>query len=154
MRTVIPLVCLSLCGPPALAQLARNAPADQPVALTTAQIAVMEKAVAPYVKTARETYPAARAKFLAGLPTGQTFYVVTRLTDPGGHAEQAFIRVQAIEGSSITGIIASHLQLISNRNAGQSYTFDESDLVDWVITKPDGSEEGNVVGKFLDTYKP
>jgi hypothetical protein len=23
-------------------------------------------------------------------------------------------------------------------------------LIDWLITKPDGSEEGNVVGKFLD----
>ena len=30
----------------------------------------------------------------------------------------------------------------------------ESDLLDWVIRKPYGSEEGNVVGKFLDTYNP
>jgi hypothetical protein len=26
-------------------------------------------------------------------------------------------------------------------------------LIDWLITKPDGSEGGNVVGKFLDTQK-
>jgi hypothetical protein len=30
----------------------------------------------------------------------------------------------------------------------------EAELLDWLITKPDGSEEGNVVGKFLDTYRP
>jgi hypothetical protein len=30
----------------------------------------------------------------------------------------------------------------------------ERDLLDWLITRPDGTEEGNVVGKFLDTYRP
>jgi hypothetical protein len=30
----------------------------------------------------------------------------------------------------------------------------EAELLDWLITKPDGSEEGNVVGKFVDTYRP
>ena len=31
--------------------------------------------------------------------------------------------------------------------------FPESELVDWVITHPDGIEEGNVVGKFLDEWQ-
>ena len=154
MRSFFGLVTLALCASSALAQLAPNAPADKPLPLTAAQEAAVEKATAPYIKTARETYPAARAKFLAGLPQGETFYVVTRLSDPDGHSEQVFIRVRAIEGDSITGIISSPLQLIRNRSAGQSYTFSEADLLDWLIAKPDGSEEGNVVGKFLDTYKP
>ncbi len=121
---------------------------------TPAQIAEVESAVAPYVRGAQATYPAARARFVAGLPAGQTFYVVTRVADPNGHAEQAFIRVQAIEGDSIRGIISSPLRSVGGFTAGQSYTFKETELIDWVITKPDGSEEGNVVGKFLDTYKP
>ena len=25
-------------------------------------------------------------------------------------------------------------------------------VIDWTIVMPDGSEEGNVVGNFLDTY--
>jgi hypothetical protein len=29
-----------------------------------------------------------------------------------------------------------------------------SALLDWLITRPDGTEEGNVVGKFIDTYRP
>ena len=36
----------------------------------------------------------------------------------------------------------------------QPYTLPDSEVVDWMFSKPDGSEEGNVVGKFLDTYKP
>ena len=36
---------------------------------------------------------------------------------------------------------------------GDPYTFPEGELVDWLITHPDGSEEGNVVGKFLDEWQ-
>jgi hypothetical protein len=43
--------------------------------------------------------------------------------------------------------------IVSGFKLGQTYTFNESDLIDWFISKPDGSEEGNVVGKFLDTLK-
>jgi hypothetical protein len=34
------------------------------------------------------------------------------------------------------------------------YPLPEADLLDWLITKPYGSEKGNVVGKFLETYRP
>ena len=37
---------------------------------------------------------------------------------------------------------------------GQFYSLPESQLIDWMIAKPDGTEEGNEVGKFLDTYHP
>jgi hypothetical protein len=154
MRTLRSWIPLVLSGSCALAQLAPNASADQPQPIIQGQDAEIERAVVPYIETARATYPAARTRFLAGLPSGQNFYVVTRLADPNGRWEQVFIRVQTIEGDSITGIISSHLQLVRGFTPGQSYTFKETDLVDWVITKPDGSEEGNVVGKFLDTYKP
>ena len=43
-------------------------------------------------------------------------------------------------------------QVVSGYAYKQPYSFPESELVDWLIAKPDGSEEGNVVGKFLDTY--
>jgi hypothetical protein len=131
-----------------------NATTDQPHAVDQQQLSLTERAIVPYVQTARQSYPAARARFLAGLPSGQTFFVVTRLTDSAGRFEQAFIRVQSIEGTAITGIISSEIALVKGFKEGQSYTFSEAGLIDWVITKPDGSEEGNVVGKFLDTYRP
>ena len=37
---------------------------------------------------------------------------------------------------------------------GQPYSFREADLVDWMVSRPDDSEEGNVVGNFLDSYTP
>ena len=76
------------------------------------------------------------------------------LHDARGHTEQVFIRVAKIDGSKITGKISSQVQLVTGYRPGQDYSFPEVELIDWLIAKPDGSEEGNVVGKFLDTYRP
>ncbi len=138
----------------ALAQLAPNAPKDQPKPLMDGQTAAFEKAIAPYVAKAKKTYPAAKARYLAGLPRGETFFVTTRLHDATGRMEQVFIQVAKIEGNKISGAISSEMQLVTGYHTGQSYTFSESELIDWLISKPDGSEEGNLVGKFLDTYRP
>ncbi len=62
--------------------------------------------------------------------------------------------MQSIRDRTITGLIASHLGVVKGYRFNESYSFDENDLLDWMVAKPDGSEEGNVVGKFLDTYQP
>jgi hypothetical protein len=135
----------------ALAQLAPNAPKDQPQILTKDQLTEREKLLAPYIKIAQDTYPPARARFLAGLPKGEYFFVVTWLFDSQGHQEQVFIRVQSIKEGLVTGVISSQITVVSGFKAGGMYTCKESEVIDWLISKPDGSEEGNVVGKFLDT---
>jgi hypothetical protein len=43
--------------------------------------------------------------------------------------------------------------LIRAHKLGDTYSFREQDLIDWMVARPDGSEEGNVVGKFLDTHQ-
>lgn len=43
------------------------------------------------------------------------------------------------------------MNLVRQYRRGDHNELKEADLVDWLISKPDGSEEGNVVGKFLDT---
>jgi DNA primase len=74
--------------------------------VTKEQLADYEKAVAPYIKEARDTYPSARARFLAGLPSGEHFFAVTRLSDSQAHHEQIFIRVQTIKDGLVTGVIS------------------------------------------------
>jgi hypothetical protein len=97
------------------------------------------------------SYPGARQRFLSGLPRGQNFFLVTRLADAKGHWEQVFIHVDAIVDGQVTGAIASDVRIVSGFRAGQLYKFPESEMLDWLITSQDGSEEGNFVGKFLDT---
>jgi hypothetical protein len=138
----------------ASAQLAPNAPEDRPQSIAEQQQAAFEAAIAPYVAQAKQSYPSAKARFEEGLPEGQTFYMTTRLRDPAGRWEQVFIQVHSIMDQTVIGEIASDVRFVSGYEFGQEYSFDESEMIDWLITRPNGSEEGNVVGKFLDTYQP
>ena len=132
------------------AELSPEAPEDKPVSVEKEQEAQFLAAMEPYVKQAKDTYLGAKRRYLKGLPVGEMFFVTTRLVDYQDLWEQVFIRVEGIRGEIITGTIASDIRTVSGFKSGDSYRFPESELVDWLIANPDGSEEGNFVGKFLD----
>ena len=134
--------------------VAPNAPKDKPVGVGDSEVQQLEAAIKPYIEKARTTYPQARARFLKGLPAKHTFFITTRLHDSSKRFEQVFIAVNEIKDGRISGVIASQIRLVSGYQEGDSYSFPESELIDWTISKPDGTEEGNFVGNFLDTYKP
>jgi uncharacterized protein YegJ (DUF2314 family) len=80
--------------------------------------------------------------------------VTTNLYGPGGKYEQVFVKVTSWKKEEIKGLLASDVTIIPNHKGGETMTCREADVIDWMISKPDGSEEGNFVGKFLDTYQP
>ncbi len=121
-------------------------PEDRPKFLTPASL----QAIAALTAQAKQTYPDAKARFLRGLPPGQRFFVVATLASPDAR-ENVFIAVTAIERGRIAGVIASEILLVHGFLQGEPYTFAEDDLLDWLISMPDGSEEGNLIGKYLDT---
>jgi uncharacterized protein YegJ (DUF2314 family) len=134
---------------------AQRAP-DKPVKVAGQKSteAVM-KAMAPYIAKGRATYPAAKKRFLAGLPRDYRFEVRKRLEDPDGtRFEEVFIVVDAIKGGKVYGRIGNELGFVRSYRRLQRISFPEADVLDWTIVHPDGSEEGNYVGKFIDTYKP
>jgi hypothetical protein len=134
--------------------LAQRAP-DKPVAgYDMKSYQAMMKAEAPSIAKARKTYPAAKKRYLAGLPQGYRFEVRKRLADPGGTPlEEVFIEVDAIRDGKVFGRIGSELGAVHSYRQWQSISFPESDVLDWTIVHPDGREEGNYVGKFLDTLR-
>jgi len=145
-----------LCTASSLAcaqMLSPNAPKDKPQSITESRVSTYKAAIAPYIAEAKNTYPAAKARFLHGLPTGEHFYVTTLLHDQFGKVEQVFIAVQSIKNGVVSGRISSQINMVAGYNLGEAYSFPESGVIDWLITHPDGSEEGNYVGKFLDTYR-
>ncbi len=152
----VSMLVLVVAAPIAFAepQPATNAPEDKPGALMQEQTNAFDRAIAPYVAKARASYPDAKTRFLAGLPRGEVFFITTRLHDKDGKWEQVFIAVDRIKDSKVTGTISSDLATVKGFKRGQKYTFSESEMLDWLITKSDGKEEGNFVGSFLDTYKP
>ena len=134
-------------------QAEKNTPVDKPFQATREQLVEYDKAIAPYVAKARATYPAAKARFLAGLPPGYSFSVRVRLKDSNGRREDSFLTVTKISGEKITGRLGT-VSLLGSYKTGQTITVNESEIDNWVIVRPDGTEEGNYVGKFLDHYKP
>jgi hypothetical protein len=114
----------------------------------------LDQAIQPYIRKARSTYPAARARYLTGLLPGQSFFVTIRLHDKQGRFEQIFLRVLGIAEGHVEGTIESEINTVSGYRRGQRVTVREPEILDWTISHPDGSEEGNVVGKFIDTYRP
>jgi hypothetical protein len=156
------LLVIALCGcrdrpepKPELAPLVPvgpNAPPDKPIHASPDETETIEHAIRPYVELALRSYPEAKRRYLAGLPRGERFQVVTKLARPGGF-EVAFIEVTKIDRDQITGIIVTNLNPRASYKAGDYYVLPERNLFDWVIVHSDGTEEGNVVGKFLDQWQ-
>jgi hypothetical protein len=154
---VVTVGCNTSSTPPNLPPnppLSPNAPPDQPFdAKSAAETEEYRAAVAPYIEKAKKTYPDAKKRYLEGLPPGHVFYAVTKLHDRTGSSEQVFVVVGGIRDGRITGRIASDILGVKGFANGDAYSFPESELVDWLITHPDGTEEGNVVGNFLDEWQ-
>ena len=144
---------------PAIAQrpveVSPNAPLDRPFTPQAwCQWNAAVRAMEPYVLQARRTYPDAKRRFLIGLPRRHTLFVTARLRDRDGLIEQAFVAVDTIVQSRIVGRIWSDIARVRGYAHGQRYELREQDLIDWMIARPDGTEEGNVVGLFIETYRP
>jgi hypothetical protein len=134
-------------------QVAPNAPKDAEVAVTDQATAALNALLAPCVARARATYPGALKRFKAWLPAGESFFVVTVLHDMTGRFEQVFVAVDSVTPALIYGRIWSPIELVQGYRLKQPYHFPESAMVDWLISKPDGSEEGNWSGKFMDAMR-
>ncbi|MFO0601198.1 MAG: DUF2314 domain-containing protein [Myxococcaceae bacterium] len=128
-------------------------PKDQPVSATQDVVDKLDKAIAPLVAEARKTWPDAKKRWQKGLPKGHVLFVTVRLHE-GDAFEQCFLRVKKVENGDITGTVANEIGRLKKVKEGDLATAKEAELYDWTIAKPDGTEEGNVVGKFLDTWKP
>ena len=137
-----------------------KAPVDKPQSLRgEKQYQAMEKAIAPYVAKARATYPAAKKRFLAGLPPNYLFTVWLPFDEHDKKSgqqrrEHLFVLVERIKGGTVFGRINNRTLALKNLHYGDRVQFPESRIQNWCIVRPDGSEEGNYVGIFLDYWKP
>jgi len=122
-------------------------------------LAATDSVTAPLVAQARATYPDAKARFLAGLPPQHSFFVVTYLRDSLDQRERVFIAVDSAEAGAgpearIYGRIWNEIHLVHGFAPFQTYSFHQGELLDWMFSRPDGTEEGNLIGNFLDTWEP
>jgi uncharacterized protein YegJ (DUF2314 family) len=127
---------------------------DHPVkGAGAASLQKLENAIAPYVQKAKSTYADARRRFLAGLPDGAKFFTTVRLHDDAGRMEAVYVNVKNIDNGLVGGIIASEITTVRGYRLGQAISFAEADVIDWTIANSDGTQEGNVVGRFLAEWQ-
>jgi hypothetical protein len=113
----------------------------------------IRQAIAPYIAQAKNTWPEVKRRYLKGLPSRQVLAVTVELNDMRGKFEVVFIEVKKITHGMISGKIASDILIVKGYKKGDAFKIGEGDILDWTILKPDGSEEGNLVGKYLDSYR-
>jgi hypothetical protein len=109
----------------------------------------LDEALKPYAAQARNTFPGAAARFLAGLKKGESLFVTTRIYDELTRSELVLISVARIQGGIVEGRIWTRPHVVTTHGFRDWYGFPETQLVDWLIVNPDGADEGNVLGNFM-----
>ncbi len=139
-RLFLTFLLFMACLLPGRAQQPRPSPTpppDRPTEVTADEIKQFEETLKPYIEKARQTYPDAKKRYLAGLPQGQSFSVTTKIYDEQGRFESVFIAVREIKDGVVKGVIASEMNLVTKYQLGDSYSFAEKNLLDWTISHPD-----------------
>lgn len=130
-----------------------GAPVDRPVKVTDqATKNKLEEALKPIIEQSRKSLPEAKERYLKGLHPDETLFVTTRLTDPDGQFEQVFVKVNDWKDDLVQGKLSSSVSLKTHKQ-GDPLEVKEADIIDWTISHPDGTEEGNALGKFIDNWK-
>jgi uncharacterized protein YegJ (DUF2314 family) len=131
-----------------------SAPVDQPVhASSKDESKRIHNPIAPCVAAARATYPDAKKRFLLHRLSDGKFSLLTEIRSPG-RTEMVFVTVLDIQGDQITSTISNDIVQVVGFHRGDRHSFAESEIIDWVFSRSDGTEDGNLVGKFLDTWDP
>jgi hypothetical protein len=112
-----------------------------------------QKTIASYIAAGVGSYPAAKKRYENGLPRTDRFYVVARLARGAGICAMAVVRVSGIDeqNGTVNGRIENEIDGRLGYHEKDEITVPESAVIDWKIAHSDGSVEGDVVGKFLNS---
>ena len=80
-------------------------------------------------------------------------FVSILLADEGRNAEYLFVAVDKIEGSTVSGRVWNDVTAVKGLHHGSQIELPEDAISDWLISNPDGTEDGNLIGKYMDTME-
>src|SRR2546421_9982181 len=133
MRIITSFLLLSIAAVSAQTRDYSKTPKDKPVHTEGAQqMTDVERAMQPYVAKARKIYPAAKKRFVAGLPPKYLFSLTTKLWDRSHTKfEVVFVVADKISGGKVNGHLASHTKQPVGYEFRDQITFPESQFMDW-----------------------
>ncbi|WP_210514032.1 hypothetical protein [Hymenobacter terricola] len=137
------------------------AAAQAPVVLTAATapagvrpaLAREETALADPVREALRTLPQAKKKFLAGLPNGDQFLLSVRVIATDTSFRQVSARVLGWHGTTVQALLLPGAADSAAPTEPTPVSFPETAVVDWLLLRASGREEGNYVGRYTDTAR-
>ena len=143
-----------LIGWPVFAQedphIADNAPVDCAFETTANDLFGVIEEKSP---EAMKSWPDAKARFQHGLPDKHSLFITFVPVDQEQRAEYVFLAVDDISDEGVSGRLWTEVFNVQGFKFGDRFLVDEEAISDWLITKPDGSEDGNLIGKYLDTLQ-
>lgn len=160
MKTPITFVLL-LAGVLLLGRTPAGAQVPAPMVLTPATapagvrpaLARHETALADPVREALRTLPQAKKRFLAGLPQGDQFLLTVRVVATDTSFRQASARVLGWRGGTVQALLLPEAADAAGAAEPLPVSFPETAVMDWTLLRASGREEGNYVGKYLDTSR-
>jgi hypothetical protein len=111
-----------------------------------------ETALADPVREALRTLPQAKKKFLAGLPIGDQFLLSVRVIATDTSFRQASARVLGWHGNTVQALLLPAADA-ATKTEPTPVSFPETAVVDWTLLRASGREEGNYVGRYIDTSR-
>ena len=121
----------------------------EPRVISRAEYIEISHKMKPHIAKARKTLPLIKQRYQQRLPEGEQLVLTVELYDPDGSFELVPVKVQDWYADQILGSIAGRLFILQSYRQGDYLNFKEDAVADWMITKPDGSKEGDYVGRFL-----
>ncbi|HEX8327984.1 MAG TPA: hypothetical protein VF629_10620 [Hymenobacter sp.] len=112
-----------------------------------------ETALADPVREALRTLPQAKKRFLAGLPDGDQFLLSVRVITTDTSFRQASARVLGWRGNTIQALLLPAAADPAGPREPLPVSFPETAVLDWTLLRASGREEGNYVGRYIDTAR-
>lgn len=134
------------------AQVAENAPEDKPLLISSSdEYLNFRKNTSNYTIQSRKSWPSAKARYLADPKV--MLFVSAEISDKFNRHEMVFVKVKAVSMNLITGNISSDILGVAGYKVGDEFRLRESQILDWTISNPDGTEDGNLIGKYIDSIQ-
>jgi len=100
---------------------------------------------------AKRRLPALKKLFNSGLESNKLLLKAPFTADDGGN-EWMWVEVTRWEDESIEGILQNQPFYIKDLKSGSKVTVQQADIFDYVLYKPDGTQEGNETGRLIEKY--
>lgn len=114
----------------------------------------MSKVIVPYIEKAKATFPEVKKKYIAGdyVRENRELNVQIDLASKDGTKEVAFVRVVQCQGNRFQGVLANKIEVVKEYKTGDTISFTQDRVMNWVVVDSLGNEEGNFVGKAIEAF--